>query len=95
MKYIITLLLLFAAPLQAAQEAMLIYALNVYAPKELVDEKCRTVLTVVEKEYITICNDGNGKSYETVYPFDKNWQHIKKVKTEQILAPDNRSKRLF
>jgi hypothetical protein len=67
----------FAAPVQALQEAMLIYALNVYAPKELVEEECRTVLTVAEKEYITICNDGNGKSYETVYRFDRHWRHIK------------------
>ncbi len=77
MKYIITLFLLCAAPLQAAQEAMLIYALNVYAPKEIVDEKCRTVLTVAEKEYMTMCNDGNGEAHETVYRFDKHWQHIK------------------
>ena len=67
----------FVAPLQASQDAMLIYTLNVYAPKELVEEECRTVLTVVEKEYITICNDDNGKSYETVYRFDKHWRHIK------------------
>ena len=49
MKYIIVLFLLFAAPLQAAQETSLIYALYVYAPKEIVEEECRTVLTVVEK----------------------------------------------
>ena len=77
MKYTIVLFLLFAAPLQAAQETSLIYALHVYAPKEIVEEECRTVLTVVEKEYITICNDGYGESHETVYRFDKHWQHIK------------------
>jgi len=48
MKYFVFILfLLFVVPIQAAER---IYALDVYAPKELVGEDCRTFLIVLKQQ---------------------------------------------
>ena len=79
MKYFVFILfLLFAIPAQAK----LIYALDVYAPQELIGEDCHTVLTVHEHEYAVVCVGHEG-THTTEYRYDKNWRHIKKVENTE------------
>ena len=78
MKYFVFILfLLFAAPIQAN----LIYALDVYAPKELVGEDCRTFLTVLKQQYVVVC-DGREGTITTENRYDKDWRNIKIKNTE-------------
>ncbi len=62
-------------------QANLIYALDVYAPKELVGVGCFTVLAVVSQEYVVECDAQDGVR-TTENRYDKDWRPIKIENTE-------------